>query len=111
MDRHEQGECVEPPNLSLPVEVLVELARDLDDPVRESATRRLIAHLDMEGMLYEGRRPEDVMLSFSLSEQLLPAVEDIQLAELVRSRLASSSADGSFDELAVELGFSPSDFE
>lgn len=57
------------------------------------------------------RRPEGVMLSFSLFEQLLPAIEDIQLAELVRSRLEGSSATGSFDDLAVELGFNPSEFE
>ncbi|MFM8893866.1 MAG: hypothetical protein ACKOE2_00485 [Actinomycetales bacterium] len=57
------------------------------------------------------RRPEGVMLPFPLFEQLLPAIEEIQLAELIRTRLAASTVTGSFDALAVELGFSPSDFE
>jgi hypothetical protein len=51
------------------------------------------------------------MLSFSLFEELLPAIAEIHLALLVRERLEASSSAGSFEELVDELGFARSDFE
>jgi hypothetical protein len=57
------------------------------------------------------RKPEGVMLSFSLFEELLPVIAEIHLALLVRERLEASSSAGSFEELVDELGFVRSDFE
>ena len=57
------------------------------------------------------RKPEGVMLSFSLFEELLPVIAEIHLALLVRERLEASSSAGSFEELVDELGFARSDFE
>ena len=56
------------------------------------------------------RKPEGAMLSFSLFEELLPVIAEIQLAVLVRERLAGSSSIGTFKELVDELGFARSDF-
>ncbi len=57
------------------------------------------------------RKPEGVMLPFALFEKLLPAIEEVLLAETVRARIADPTPNESFDELVQDLGFSLADFE
>ena len=59
-----------------------------------------------EPMIFGGhRRPEGVVLPYALFEQLLPAIEDVVLAEAVRARLARNEAPVDFDALASQNGF------
>lgn len=66
-----------------------------------------------EPMVFGGhRRPEGVVIPFEMFERLLPAIEDVLLAEDVRARLASSGPSESFDDFVTsELGFDLADFE
>lgn len=59
-----------------------------------------------EPMVFGGhRRPEGVVLPFEMFERLLPAIEDILLAESIRGRLSTSGPSESFDEFVThELG-------
>lgn len=44
-------------------------------------------------------------------ERLVPAIEDILLAETVRERLADPRPAEDFDAYVSELGYDPSEFE
>ncbi len=57
------------------------------------------------------RKPEGVVLPFELFERLLPEIDNILLAELVRERVNDGSANKPFEQLVSELGFNLSDFE
>jgi len=58
------------------------------------------------------RKPEGVVLPYAMFERLLPAIEDVLLAESVRARLANPAPSESFDEFVTdELGFNLADFE
>jgi len=57
------------------------------------------------------RKPEGVVLPFELFERLLPEIDNILLAELVRERINDGSATKPFEQLVTELGFNLSDFE
>ena len=57
------------------------------------------------------RKAEAVVLPYGMFERLLPAIEDILLAESVRERLAEPAESEDFDEfVAAELGYDLSDF-
>jgi len=57
------------------------------------------------------RKPEGVLLPFSLFERLIPEIEEILLAERVRERLAEGAESLPLEKLIKELGFKNSDFE
>ena len=57
------------------------------------------------------RKPEGVMLPYSLFERLIPEIEEILLAERVRERLAEGTKSLPLEKLIKELGFKNSDFE
>lgn len=57
------------------------------------------------------RKPEGVMLPFSLFERLIPEIEEILLAERVRERLAEGSESLPLEKLIKELGFKNSDLD
>ncbi len=57
------------------------------------------------------RKPEGVMLPYSLFERLIPEIEEILLAERVRERIADGSKSLPLEKLIKELGFKNSDFE
>jgi len=51
------------------------------------------------------RKPEGVMLPFSLFERLIPEIEEILLAERVRERLAEGTESLPLEKLIKDLGF------
>ncbi len=57
------------------------------------------------------RKPEGVLLPFSLFERLIPEIEEILLAERVRERLAEGAKGLPLEKLIKELGFKKSDFD
>ena len=57
------------------------------------------------------RKPECVLLPFSLFERLIPEIEEILLAERVRARLTEGTESLPLEKLIKELGFKNSDFE
>lgn len=59
-----------------------------------------------EPMVFGGhRKPEGVVLPYELFERLLPAIEDVALAESVRARLARDDEPVDFDSFAAHNGF------
>ncbi len=54
------------------------------------------------------RRPEAVVIPFELYTSLLPAIEELEIAELVRERSAEPARP--LSELATELGLDPADY-
>lgn len=56
------------------------------------------------------RKPEAVVLPWALYERLLPAVEDILIAENVRARINDPRPSVPFDEAVSSLGFDPDKF-
>lgn len=59
-----------------------------------------------EPMVFGGhRKPEGVVLPYELFERLLPAIEDVVLAETVRERLARNETPIDFDSFAAANGF------
>ncbi|WP_454299440.1 hypothetical protein [Salana multivorans] len=54
------------------------------------------------------RRPEAVVIPFELYQELLPAIEELEIAALVRDRRAEPSRP--LSELAGELGLDPTDY-
>ncbi|WP_454293459.1 hypothetical protein [Salana multivorans] len=54
------------------------------------------------------RRPEAVVIPFELYRELLPAIEELELAALVRERRTEPSRP--LGELAGELGLDPTDY-
>ena len=55
------------------------------------------------------RRPEGVMIPFELYEELLPVIEDVEIAHLVRERAAAGEAVPLAD-VAVTLGLDADDY-
>ena len=59
-----------------------------------------------EPMVFGGhRKPEGVVLPYALFERLLPAIEDVALAEAVRARLAKDEGSVDVDQLAAQNDF------
>lgn len=54
------------------------------------------------------RRPEAVVIPFELYESLLPAIEELEIAAIVRER--SGEPTRPLSELASELGLDPADY-
>jgi len=54
------------------------------------------------------RRPEAVVIPFELYASLLPAIEEIEIASLVRERQGEPARP--LTELAGELGLNPADY-
>jgi len=54
------------------------------------------------------RRPEAVVIPFELYRSLLPAIEEIEIAAIVRGRQGESARP--LAELAGELGLDPADY-
>jgi antitoxin StbD len=57
------------------------------------------------------RQAEGVVIPFPLFEALLPLLEDVQIAEVVRERLADPAPNRPGSELLGELGFSAADVD
>lgn len=55
------------------------------------------------------RRPEAVVIPFELYSQLLPAIEELEIARLVRDRSQAGEARP-LSELAEHLGLNPADY-
>lgn len=76
---------------------------------------KAIARFRVEGLLSEPivigahRKAEAVVLPYALYEQLLPAIEDLEIAQLVRERTAAGPAQP-LGPLAASLGLDPADF-
>lgn len=59
-----------------------------------------------EPMIFGGhRKAEGVVMPYALFERLLPAIEDVALAEVVRARLAKGEESVDFDQFAAQNGF------
>jgi antitoxin StbD len=56
------------------------------------------------------RKPEGVVMPYALYERLLPAIEELLLAELVRARIADGRERVDGAALMEDLGFSPDAF-
>ena len=56
------------------------------------------------------RKPEAVVLPWELYERLLPAVEDVLIAETVRARINDPAPSVPFDDAVRSLGFEPDEF-
>ena len=54
------------------------------------------------------RKPEAVVIPFELYEQLLPVIEDLQIAQLVRDRSAGESVP--LADIAATVGLDPDDY-
>lgn len=55
------------------------------------------------------RKPEAVVIPFELYSQLLPAIEELEIARLVRERSEAGEARP-LSELADRLGLNPDDY-
>ncbi|MBC9953386.1 hypothetical protein ICM05_01825 [Leucobacter sp. cx-42] len=55
------------------------------------------------------RRPEAVVIPFELYVSLLPAIEELEIAQLVRDRRAEKARP--LSEFAEELGLNSADYE
>lgn len=55
------------------------------------------------------RRPEAVVIPFELYTALLPAIEEFEIAKIVRERQDEPARP--LSEFAAELGLNPSDYE
>jgi antitoxin StbD len=68
-----------------------------------------------DGMLAEPlvfgshRKPEAVVIPFALYERLLPAIEDLEIAELVRLRAAEGGAVP-LSDVAATIGLDPDEY-
>ncbi|OAN33758.1 hypothetical protein A4X17_15095 [Plantibacter sp. H53] len=61
-------------------------------------------------MVFGGhRRAEGVVIPFELYTELLPVIEDIEIAHLVRER-AAGGGSGSLADVALGLGLNPDDY-
>ena len=56
------------------------------------------------------RKPEGVVLPYALFERLLPAIDDVLLAETVRARINSDAESIPLSDVIEELGFTPDEF-
>jgi len=57
------------------------------------------------------RRPEGVVIPFALYEALLPVIEDIEIAAVVRERLAGPEQPRPGSQLLSDLGFTEADLD
>lgn len=75
------------------------------------ALRRFRAEGESSAPLIFGahRKPEAVVIPFDLYSQLLPAIEEIEIAKLVRERSQAGEARP-LSELAEQLGLDPADY-
>lgn len=75
------------------------------------ALRRFRAEGESSAPLIFGahRKPEAVVIPFDLYSQLLPAIEEIEIAKLVRERTQAGEARP-LSELAEQLGLDPADY-
>ncbi|ALJ19092.1 hypothetical protein [Microbacterium sp. No. 7] len=75
------------------------------------ALRRFRAEGESAAPLIFGahRKPEAVVIPFELYSQLLPAIEEIEIAKLVRERSAAGEARP-LSELAEQIGLNPADY-
>ncbi|WFP16739.1 hypothetical protein [Citricoccus muralis] len=55
------------------------------------------------------RRPEAVVIPFELYSSLLPAIEEIEIAQIVRERQGEQAQP--LSELAAELGLDAADYQ
>lgn len=55
------------------------------------------------------RRPEAVVIPFELYESLLPAIEELEIAHIVRERRGQQARP--LSEFAAELGLEAADYE
>ncbi|MGN7800215.1 hypothetical protein [Leifsonia sp. 22587] len=55
------------------------------------------------------RRPEGVMIPFELYEELLPVIEDLEIAHLARARAAAGESIA-LSEVAAAVGLDPDDY-
>jgi antitoxin StbD len=55
------------------------------------------------------RKPEGVVIPFALYASLLPAIEELEIAEIVRQRTAAGAATP-LSDLASEIGLDPADY-
>ncbi len=55
------------------------------------------------------RKPEAVVIPFDLYSQLLPAIEELEIAKLVRER-SQAGEPRPLSELADQLGLNPADY-
>ncbi|MCZ4069148.1 MULTISPECIES: hypothetical protein [unclassified Microbacterium] len=55
------------------------------------------------------RRAEGVVIPFELYAELLPVIEDLEIAHLVRERAAAGES-GSLSDIAAGLGLDPDDY-
>jgi PHD/YefM family antitoxin component YafN of YafNO toxin-antitoxin module len=55
------------------------------------------------------RRPEAVVIPFELYTSLLPAIEELEIAEIVRARSVEQARP--LSEFAAELGLDAADYE
>lgn len=55
------------------------------------------------------RKPEAVVIPYELFAELLPAIEELEIARVVRERSAAGPAH-SLEGLASDLGLDPADF-
>ncbi|GAA2227015.1 type II toxin-antitoxin system Phd/YefM family antitoxin [Herbiconiux moechotypicola] len=56
------------------------------------------------------RKPEAVVIPFELYARLLPAIEDLEIAEIVRARSAAGPVTP-LSEVAASIGLDPADYE
>lgn len=56
------------------------------------------------------RKPEGVVLPYALFERLLPAIDDVLLAETVRARINSAAESIPLTDIIEELGLTPDEF-
>lgn len=76
-----------------------------------NALPRTLTRFREQGLLAEPlvfgghRKPEGVVLPFEMFERLLPAIEDIALAEQIRERLSRNDEPVEFDQFAADNGF------
>ncbi|MBP3977009.1 hypothetical protein [Microbacterium sp. BLY] len=55
------------------------------------------------------RRPEGVILPFELYSELIPLIEDLEVARLVRER-SSAGASVPLGDVAASIGLDPADY-
>lgn len=55
------------------------------------------------------RRPEGVIIPFGLYAELLPVIEDLEIARMVRERAAAGPAVA-LSDVAAAVGLSPDDY-
>jgi antitoxin StbD len=55
------------------------------------------------------RRPEGVMISYELFSELVPVIEDLEIARMVRER-ANAGASVDLSDVAASIGLDPDEY-